>query len=518
MKRLLLILMLCLCVSSYVEAQKLLSVEETTEGIGVYPCGDRHEALVVFFCKEPFDLVFESNYDSELVVTRDSVAGVKSYKIVLITMAPGIDYSGRRITIKAPGFRNYTLPLNLRDKQKVEFTVSDPYSLLRSPFFLYQEKGNEKFLAGEYQGAKDYYLMVKACPEYVSAPETIDEHLALCDSMIDWGARALEYEHFGRYREAYVLYSKMLRVNSENEDIRRNIAQCMKSYNTDCDTEFTLAEHYLDQNELYKARDCYQRVIAKECYNKELAARELSNIESMIRRKETHARCFMYDFGGNLPIGFTYAVCHEDRRGGYFSFRMNSADIDLLAKKSYIEGAFNQSVIGGVDWTSPRSVSELVSGYSDGDIFLPDETKYETNKDGRIVPRDLDFEATISAGWVLNIWKPIYIHFTPFSYHGGGFYTFDRTRMQKAILDLDNSERLELTGDWDEWSTSLRNKSSKGNWYNAVAPEVGLIVKYWRVCAKLTYQYNYWLGVDDKYEDFFDDNVHKVYFGVGFCW
>lgn len=518
MKRLLLFLTLFLCITSYVNAQKMLSVEETTEGIGVHPCGDRHEALVVFHCKEPFDLVFDSNYDRELAIECDSVAGVKSYKIVLVTMAPGIDYSGRRLTIKAPGFHNYVLPLNLHDKQKIEYTVSDPYSLLRSPFFLYQEKGNEKFLSGEYQAAKDYYLMVKACPEYESNPETIDEHLALCDSMIDWSAKALECEHFGRYREAYSLYSKMLRVNSENEDIQNNISQCMKKYNTDCDTEFTLAEHYLDQNDLLKARDCYQRVIDKECYNKELAAQELSNIESLIHKKQTHARCFMYDFGTNLPIGFTYAVCHEDRRGGYFSVRMNMADFDLLAKKSYVEGAFNPSVVNGINWKSNSDIPNLVADYSDDEIFQLDENEYEKNEEGKMMPKDLDFEATISAGWVLNIWKPLYIHFTPFSYHGGGFYTFDRTSMSKAVLDLETDERAELTGDWDEWSTSLRNKSSKANWYNAVAPEVGLIVKYWRVCAKLTYQYNYWLGIDDKYEDFFDDNIHKVYFGVGFCW
>ena len=139
---------------------KLLNVQETTSGYGVYPCGDRHEAMVQFVTLEPFGLTFESTHEtqSQMNITVDSIAGKKTYSIVFVTQEPGRDYSNRRLTIRVPGFQDYRMPLPLKDKQLFEYTVSDPYSVLRSPFFNYLEKAQESFNNSEYQKAKDNTL------------------------------------------------------------------------------------------------------------------------------------------------------------------------------------------------------------------------------------------------------------------------------------------------------------------------------------------------------------------------
>lgn len=517
MKKLLLFFLVCMSSASSVFAQKLLSVEETTEGIGVYPCGDRHEALVVFVCREEFELAFTSNYDQELTIERDSVAGTKSYRIVFVTQAPGVDYSGRRLTIKAPGFKDYTLPLNLKDKQKFEYTVSDPYSALRSPFFLYQEKGNDKFYVGEYQGARDYFKMVRACPEYIENSENkqqIDEHIALCDSMISWGAIAEDCMHFARYQEAYKYYSKMSFVNSSNKDLRAKLAECVSKYQSDCNAEFTLAEHYMQLNDLDRAKECYERVIAKECVNKDQAAIELANVRKAIRSRETHASALFYDYADNLPIGLTYATCHEDRHGAYITLRTNKSLIDMFAKKTFIEGSFPKTPTDN-DLKSDSFIKEYAASFTPSD-------DYELDDAGKYIPKELDFEAQLSIGWVFHVWKPIFIHFTPFSYRGGGFYAYDSGVMSAAISDyLNEREHTEqdLIGkSYDNWSKELKHNASDVKWYNSIAPEMGLILKKWRLCAKVTYQYSYWLGVDDEYQPLFDDNIHRVSFGLGFCW
>jgi tetratricopeptide (TPR) repeat protein len=506
MKKLLLLLCLYLGFCLSAEAQKMLKVEDTTEGIGVYPCGDRHEALVVFRCREAFDLVFDSNYDQELLVDIDSVAGVKSYKIVFVTQAPGVDYSGRRVYIKAPGFNDYILPLNLKDKQKFEYTVSDPYSNLRSPFFLYQEQGNEKFYAGDYQGAKDFYLMVKACPEYESNQDVIDTRLALCDSMIQWNVTAQQEEHYGKYRNAYTLYMKMMAYNSGNEYILEKATNCTQLFNTDCEAEFTLAERYKNLKEYEKAVECYNRIIEKGCSNREEAADEMASVKSLIRKKEMHARTFLYDYGKNLPLGFSYMICREDRPGGYLTLRFNKALIDWASKKSFVEGNFTENYQG-------EALAKAKNVTDADELFTPSSADFKNG-----VPKDLDAEVALSFGWVIHVWSPIYVHFTPFGYRGGGFLTFDGKEWYDNVKALDAADNHTETLDWSAWSTKAKNEASKMNWANAWAPEVGLVVKYWRVAAKLTYQYNYWIGTEDKYQALYDDNVHKVYFGIGFCW
>ena len=90
MKRILstaLAIVACAAIANVQENLKLLNVQETTQGLGVYPCGDRHEAMVQFVTSEPFGLTFESTHDrpDQMQITMDSIAGRKTYSLIFVT-------------------------------------------------------------------------------------------------------------------------------------------------------------------------------------------------------------------------------------------------------------------------------------------------------------------------------------------------------------------------------------------------------------------------------------------------
>lgn len=126
----------------------------------------------------------------------------------------------------------------------------------------------------------------------------------------------------------------------------------------------------------------------------------------------------------------------------------------------------------------------------------------------------------MSFGWTVRTWRYFFIHFG-IGYHGGGFYSFDKSSAEDAILKWSESRSAfnpaTTDADFNEWDDKLRNDCMKANWFNGVAPEGGLIVKVWRFNVKATYQYTFWLN-KDGYTDFLDKNTTKLALGVGFNW
>lgn len=509
--------LLAACFTLQAQDLKILNVEEDTEGgIGVYPCGDRHEAMVQFITSEPFALEFQSNYDRELNLTVDSIAGKKTYSIIFVTQAPGVSYDGRRLSVMAPGFRNHMMTLNLRDKQKFVYIVSDPYSALRSPYFRYQESGNDQFYSGQYQRAKDTYEMLKVCPEYKMNQASIDERIAICDSMIAWSAQALQLEQFARYADATDIYHKMYRYNSSNKDISQKIGECRNAYNQDCENEYLLGEHYLNLNELESARACFQRVVDKRCsFRMEEATAALANINRHDVKVKEHARTFFYEFGPNQPIGFTYAQCYSSSRrtSGYISLHANTALVDLLTGNGAAKGSISGS------WPSPvTNITESTFDEDKGSLQWAYDDKHETNSEGNLQPKDFDYEAALSFGWTIRTWRYIFVHIG-LGYHGGGFYTFDENEAAKAISKWADRHPTFSPSDqkFNQWKPELRNDCMKANYFNGGVGEIGLIAKVWRLNAKVTYQHTAWFN-KTGYEDFLDDHKGKVFFGLGFNW
>ena len=180
------------CVSAQ-DQLKTLIVNNITPELSVYPCGDRHEAQVIIRCQEPFDLVLASNYDANLDLTVTTEGPEKVYSIVFKTKEEGTSFKGRQLSIVAEGFRKHYIPLNLSDKEKLEFMVSDPYSKLRSLFYTATEAGISMMVEGMYDAAIDQFNIAKQCPEYPETPNHLDEYIDKCDSLKAWTERAAAY-------------------------------------------------------------------------------------------------------------------------------------------------------------------------------------------------------------------------------------------------------------------------------------------------------------------------------------
>ena len=517
-----LLLTTCIWATQAIFAQdlKILNVEEDTEsGIGVYPCGDRHEAMLQFETYETFGLEFRSNYDPDMEVKMDSLAGKKTYTIIFVTQAPGVNYDGRRLTIMAPGFRAHRMTLNLRDKQKFVYKVSDPYSALRSPYFILQEQGNNHFYDGQYQRAKDVYLMIRTCPEYEMNRASVDDRIAMCDSMIAWNAKAIQLEQFAQFADAADLYQKMSFQNSANENITKKIQECRRMFREDCDNEYILAEHYMDVKQIALAKESYTRLLSKRCSNYMTEATvALQNIDKYERKKEQHARCFFYEVAPNLPIGFTFGQGYKaDRRtSGYVSLHFNPSLIGLIAGKNIVEGEMS---------SDPFPTDIYKQAYAaDLERTLPERWRFsdaytKTDDIHYCYPDKLDFEGAISFGWTIKACDFLF-GTIGVGYHGGGFNSFNFKEAPMAIAEAVVEKKTLLNPDekkFELWDDALRHKCTEAKWFNGTDMEAGLIFKIWHMNLKGTFQYTYWIN-DNNYTDFLKDNRMRFFIGLGFNW
>lgn len=505
---------------------KTLSVEEIGDGSDIYLTSGRHEAQVVFELNDEFSLNFRSNLDDELDIETDTIGNKKTYSIVLVTQEPGVSYASRVLTVLAPGFEDYDIPLNLKDREKHIYRVWDEYSKFTSPFFTYQEKANELFLNGEYQSARDYYKLTRACPEFPTDSASINQHIADCDTLIELGLRAEEHERFAEWEEALETYRSMMRLNNSNESIRQRYSNCRESFYSDCEAEFRNGEHYMAQgslSDLKKAMECFQRVIDKKCPTQQAeAAANLRNVKRQIDKENDHSRCLIYDAGLNQYYGITFTNCYNrqnKRHGGYITFRFNSELINLAMQKGSVRGNFSglTELATADNITVAKGVAGNVPAGKEGNFTYSDNYDYNADKD-EWTPKDhLDYEAQLTFGWTNQIYRWFYVHYG-FGYHGGGFYTFSENSFS-AATEPSKLSSYNVT-DWqneNSWSKHFRYAYSDVNWFNGAAAEAGLIVKIHRFCLKGTYQYTYWVN-GNKYENFFDNQHHNFYVGLGFNW
>ncbi|MBR5842684.1 MAG: hypothetical protein IKY64_08805 [Bacteroidaceae bacterium] len=433
-------------------AQKKLSIKDITPELSVYPCQDRYEALVVIRCSEDFELEFKSNVDRELSITREVEGTEKIYNIVFKTREEGTSFKGRMLSIMAPFFDKIYVPLELKQKEKKEFLVSDPYSSLRSPFYSYLEKGNELFTEGMYGQAKDQYHMAQRCPEYLDFDNTIDQYLTLCDSMISWTEIVDEAEAKGDYYRARDYLAMMTNNNTKCVTLRERYNNVMIDYNIRCNADMANGEQYMLDGYYEKAKAVYQNAVAMRNPRIAEAEYKLHEIEKLTYKKTNKTRTFFYQSLENCPIGFMSAGCMPSGSAGYFSMNLNKSCFDLL-----------------------------------------------TNINERFDEFTMDYQVNVSAGWTVPMYKSYaFLYFTPFAYTGGGCSII----MPKGEASGDNM------------FTTFVNQDIR--WYHAVSPEVGIILKYWRVALNYKYKYKYWIGDCDGLKDVLGSSVHS--FGVGIAW
>lgn len=460
MKKLLLFVGL-LCSATVVFSQKKLSIKDVTPELSVYPCQDRYEALVVIRCSEEFELEFKSNVDKELNITREKEGSEAIYNIVFKTREEGTSFKGRMLSIMAPSFDKLYLPLELKQKEKKEYIVSDPYSSLRSIFYTSLEKGNELFSVGMYDQAKDQYHIAQRCPEYKDFENRIDEYITLCDSMTYWTAIVDTAEARGDYYRAKAYLEKMSYKNTNCTTLRERYYNIQQAYATRCNADMANGLQYMLDGYYEKAKKTFQNAVDMRSPRTGEAELKLHEIEKLTFKKTNRTRTFFYQYTDNLPLGFTYANCNPTKTGGYFSMGLNKQCFDLLTNVN------------------------------------------KTYSDVR-----LDYEVAVSAGWVVPIFRSyVFANFTPFSYSGGGY---SLTKVGNA----GNTDNGQYGSNSETNVIPFLNQNIQ--WYNAVSPEIGIIVKYWHVALNYKFQYRYWIGQNENMVSRLGSTSHSI--GIGFAW
>lgn len=437
---------------------KELIITNITPELSVYPCGDRHEAQVILRCQEPFDLVLASNYDANLDLTITTEGPEKVYSIVFKTKEEGTSFKGRQLTVVAEGFKKQYIPLNLNDKEKLEFLVSDPYSKLRSLFYTATEEGLSLIIDGMYDAAIDKFNIAKQCPEYPDVENHLDEYIAKCEKLKEQMLEAARYTDKEDYFNARAVYLDMLKDNPNCDIIRILYNDVNDTYSRVSRHDMEVAQAYYDTKRYEEARELYEHAIAQNNPQSNLAGVNLAAINLKRYKKDNHTRSMSYIYDEQAPIGFMTATLKPDKTGGYFTMSFSKGVIDMLSQK-----------------TEPVTTE----GY---------------------VPVEPMYQASIGAGWTMRLYArnknefvpKVWLLMTPFSYATGGYYS--------KIADPNRE------GEFEE----------KYHLIHTLAPEAGIAVRIWRVVFSYRYQYRYLLNVEKPVSDQMEKA--RNLFGVGICW
>lgn len=449
---------LFVCLFTEVRAQsnaKVLQIEDVTPELSVYPDNDRHEALVLIRCQDDFasKLEFSSNVDKEISVRSEVRGSEYTYYLVFKTQEEGTTFKGRVVTIIAPDYQRLYLKLELTDKQKMEYLLTDPYSALRSPYYINIDKANNMFIEGMYLNAKDLYKAAQLCPEYVTDKNTsVDLHIQYCDSLIYWDKEFNNYLERNDLTKANVYVTKMYSLNSQNQALLEQYRSFQQRASQLYTSNIENGILYMNEGEYEKAQICFQNSRTLGSARTKEIEDYLFNLDRIFDEKKNRSRFLFYQYDEMRPIGFTYAKCNQNKSGGYFSMSIDNGILDLAAQN--------------VDTLS----------------LQPDKFQYS---------------AAISFGWTVRVFAPyVWATFTPFGYTGGGWATAKR--------------------DETNYMSETEEVGTEYNWYHAWSPEVGVILKYWRLSVNYKYKANIVLNSEDGIEDLFSKQTHSI--GIGFCW
>ena len=445
---------------------KDLRVTNITPELSVYPCGDRHEAMVILRCQEPFDLVLSSNYDANLDLSVTTEGPEKVYSIVFKTKEEGTSFRGRQLTVVADGFRKHYIPLNLNDKEKLEFLVSDPYSKLRSLFYTASEQGINYMTEGLYDAAIDQFNIAKQCPEFTETENHIDTYIEKCDSLKTWTAQAEKYMDDENYFDARMLYLKIMTENPTCNVVRELYFNANENFNRVSKHDMEVAQAYFDTKRYDEARPLYEHAIAQQNPQSALAGTNLAYIQLKRYKQDNHTRSVSYVYAKDYNIGVMFAGLKPDKTSGYLSLGLEKGMFDLAS--------------GNLDPITSESV-----------------------------PSKPMYQAMASFGWTFRLYTKnendlipkVWLLMTPLGYAGGGFYT--KIANPKYIpTATSGDETIEYFEDY--------------HWMNAITPEIGLGVRVWRVVLSYRYQYRYLLNKEKPASDNLGKN--RSLLGIGFCW
>lgn len=454
------------CMGSSTYAQNVLEVKDISQPNDVYS-SPNNEAAVIIRCHESIPLKFISSMDKSANPFRTELQGSDS--VYYIAFPTGNRYRGRELTITSRGYSSAVIPLELQPKQLLSFQVFDPNSQVDAGCYRgHRNKGMEEIKNSNYAEARSQFLVAKNCSD-VDKVEN-EKNIALADSLILFRQKGDEAYNLLDYVSAGKYYSQILALNAYDNYASNRNTLCVQNYTQECTSTYTKAEFYYSEKEFDKAKELYEKVVAKECTNMTLALERLNAISSLQRAKKDHSRVFTYEYCKDVPLGFSYGKYNMHKVGGFFQLDFNKTVFDAA-----------------------RS-----------------DCKYG---DGKFPEMNMAF------GWTVKIVPPVWIHFGP-GFTGKvyyGTYVSDNYPIigygENDLLDT-KEMGPDLTLPKADAPKEYEDGWKKANFGWAVSPVIGITAKYSYFSLRLTYQYRW--SVQSKLQDFIGRNRLAVGVGVAF--
>lgn len=451
MTRYLFVLIALFASCGIVFAQKKLSVERKTDQ--VYPCENRKEMMALFKCSKDLKLSFSSNYHAGsnvdiLSETVDTVGTMCEYRLVFPTEIKG------------------AMSLNKR-KLTIYCQGFDPVIL----------------------------TMFNSEPKTCRVYEIVDPYLKLQTPFYTALNEATELFGNGNYADAIAKYNIAKETpeylqNEENQALintRLALSDSLIQWREKADNAYR-AIKYLEAMNLYSKilkynpNDVYVIDRKREC-----ATAHASDCTSFYSTAEE-----MYDDGNLLEAKFYYQkVIDSD-----CAFKAIANEKLLMVNKT-LDNRKNKNHFFSYEWNKdvPIAFSVGSANFRKWGGYFSLRTNVDTWELIRFEPeKNQKPEANISFGWTKKIVAPIWIHFGP-GYTGVGEYHLRKSGVEK-----------------DEKGEPLLNEDVSFNWYSAISPEVGLMLKIWHINLRYTFQYRF--ALKSKHEDVFGTMRHYIALGV----
>ena len=423
MRKALILMAVCLLANT-AKAQQTLQVEDLSNPLDVYTSIEDQAALRVR-CHQDLSLSFSSTHDERVIPFKKDLEGNDS--IYYFEFPTGKEYRGRILTIMSPGYTLVEVPLELSPKQLVTLRVFDPNSLVDAGCYRkHRNQGMAELKKGNYTEARNQFDLASQCSD--TDPDENFANLRKVDSLIVLRQEADINYDLSDYAKASEIYSRIIGLNPYDEYANERLNECNNKFSSECTITFKKAEAYFNEREYEKAKELYEKIIKKECFQAPMAADRITSIDRFMTSKKYHATVLTYEWTDGAPIGFHIGRYNMHKAGGYFHMNINQKIFDAL-----------------------RNAGEI------GD----------------------NPEAQFGFGWTLKIANPIWIHFGPGLgaklYYGD--YKKDKYPDKKGKPvdpeDVKDEDRDKLNASF------------------SVNPEIGVTIKHSYFAIRATYFYRF---------------------------
>ena len=455
-----------LLICCMIQAQNVLEVKDISQPNDVYS-SPNDEAAIIIRCHTSIPLKFISSMDKSAEPFRTEVQGSDS--VYYIAFPTGDRYRGRELTISSRGYSSVIISLELHPKQLLSFQITDPNALVDAGCYRgHRNKGIEEIKNSNYEEARNQFVIARKCSDVDNIEN--EKNIAMADSLImfrqkgDLAFKLLDYVTASKY------YMLILSMNAYDNYASNRNTLCVQNVTQECATLFTKAEFYYSEKEYDKAKELYERIVARECPNMVIATERLNSISSSERSKKDHASVLTYEFMKDAPIGLSYGKYNMHKVGGFIQFSMNGIILDAIRSNCMY-----------------------------GDEKFP--------------------EVNLSFGWTVKIANPVWIHFGPGITDKMYYGTYVKDKYPTiGYGETDLLDKNEMGDDLklpkDKAPERYKNGWGKANHAIAASPAVGLTIKYKWFAIRGTFHYRW--AIQSGLQDFIGKSRFTIGAGIAF--